>query len=226
MKISRLLYRIGITGAFIPIWISVVSCNRPLPPETPSPTATQVTTSTPADTPRGDGGLDAPLAGPVPEAVAPQGLGQVSLPENEDAISRLFNNLPSTFQGRPRTDGPGSTGEINAPYGSTEPAGCGTVGLKATDISTGDFFPEGWTAEQAIGLFTTGADWNVEDFGRDGDLYWVEWNTACSTGGLSGTDSVFTTSWGDLGSPWMFSASAGDPDAREGLIGAFVTASG
>jgi hypothetical protein len=208
------------------LWIFVVSCSRPLPTDTPGPTATQVTAATPADAPGGDGSLDALLPSPPPVAAAPHGLGQVTLPENEDAINRLFSDLPSTFLGRTRTIDPGSTGDINASYGTTEPAGCGTVGLQATDVSTGDFFPEGWTAEKAIGIFTTGADWNVEDFGRDGDLYWVEWNTTCASDVRPGTDSIFTTSWGKLGSPWMFSASADASDVREGLIEAFVTASG
>jgi hypothetical protein len=93
------------------------------------------------------------------------------------------------------------------------------------NVSTGDFYPPGWTAERVIAVFTTGADWTVEDFGREGNLFWVMWNTTCSSEGSSRMDSISITSWGNAGSPWVFSASAGNPEGRDELTAAFVTAS-
>lgn len=109
-------------------------------------------------------------------------------------------------------------------YGTTEPVGCASIGLQALDVSTGDFYPEGWTAEQVVSAYTEGADWEVEDFGREGDLYWVRSSTTCSVEGEAGEDLGLTTMWGQAGSPWVFSAMAGSAEVRDELTAAFVTA--
>jgi hypothetical protein len=98
------------------------------------------------------------------------------------------------------------------------------VGLTARNVSTGDSYPRGWTAEQVITAFTTESDRNVEDFGREGRLFWVRWNTTCSSPDSSRTDTLFIISWGNAGSPWLFSALAGDPKGRDELSDAFVAA--
>jgi hypothetical protein len=48
---------------------------------------------------------------------------------------------------------------------------------------TGDFDPEGWTAEQAVSAFIEGADWDVDVLGHEQDLYWVTPSTTCSVEG-------------------------------------------
>ena len=181
----------------------------------------------PTEVIEGESGLTAPDPDSLPEAVAPQGLDEVTLPDRAEDITALFDRLPSDLVGGTRTDE--SSGNdpqgITASYGSTQPVGCGTVGLQAMNVSTGDFFPQDWTAETVVAAFTTGADWTVEDFGRDGDLFWVQIATTCSSESSSTVDSVSAMSWGARGSPWVFSASAGDPDSRDQLTSAFVTAS-
>lgn len=175
-----------------------------------------------------DSGFTSPDPNAVPEAVAPHGLGEVDMPDTADKIVALFDRLPSTLVGRQRTDdlsGPVSN-RINASYGFTEPLGCGIVGLQAMNVSTGDFFPEGWTAEMVVAMFTTGADWSVEDFGRDGALLWVSFTTTCGVEGSPGEDVVSTLNWGVTGSPWVFSASADSGGLRDEVAVAFVRAAG
>lgn len=186
-----------------------------------------VTPPVPTEVTGGDNGLSAPDPDSLPEAVAPQGLDEATLPDRAEDITALFDRLPSDLVGGTRTDESSGNDpqEITASYGSTQPVGCGTVGLQAMNVSTGDFFPRDWTAETVVAAFTTGADWTVEDFGRDGDLFWVKIGTTCSTDNSSGVDSIWSISWGNRGSPWVFSASAGDPESRDELTSAFVTAS-
>ena len=205
----------------------LVSCGQQSPSATPSPTPTEVVALSPTGAPQDDSGFNSPDPESLPGVVAPLGLSDIDLPDDAESIGELFNSLPSNLMGRQRMAqfDANTPGEIRASYGNTQPVGCGTVGLQATDVSTGDFFPQGWTAERVIAVFTTGADWNVEDFGRDGDLFWVRWNTTCSSGDSPEADSLFTMSWGKAGSPWVFSASAGEPGGRDELTAAFVAAS-
>ena len=176
----------------------------------------------------GDSEFTPPDPDALPEAAAPHGLGDVELPVTADGIVALFDRLPADLIGRERTgDRPGPvSNRINASYGSTEPGGCAMVGLQALNVSTGDFFPEGWTAEMVIATFTTGADGSVEDFGRDGELLWVMFTTTCSAEGSPGEDVVSTLNWGVTGSPWVFSATADATQSRDELAMAFVTAAG
>lgn len=223
----------GVIGWLVLAWAVLPACSSSTPAPGVSPTPTQaptpiqVATSTPAAVPQEESGFTGPDPGALPEAVGPQGLGRVSLPDNADSIAELFNGLPSKLIGSQRTIQlkAAASGEITASYGTTQPVGCATVGLNTRNVSTGDFFPLGWTAERVIAVFTIGADWNVEDFGREGELFWVTWNTTCSSAGSSLADSIFIISWGVAGSPWVFSASAGDSKGRDELAAAFVTAS-
>ena len=197
----------------------VVSCGG----QSPSPT--QVSPSISVPTPQGESAFDAPDPQSFPEVVAPAGLGGISLPATVDEIASLFDRIPEKLVGRERTPqlDASAPGVVKASYGNTGPVGCGTVGFRAQDVSTGDFFPPGWTAERVIAVFTTGADWDVEDFGRDESLFWVRWNTTCGSVGTSGSDSLFFISWAVGGSPWMFSAAAGDAQGRDELVAAFVS---
>lgn len=160
----------------------------------------------------------------MPAAVAPQSLAEVVLPDTQADIVALFDRLPSELAGGRRTEEEAGPVRFRVTYGMTEPVGCGAIGLQAMDVSTGDFYPEGWTAEQVVSTFTEGADWEVDDFGRDDDLYWVRWSSTCAVAGEDGEDVVLTTMWGQAGSPWVFSAMAGSADVRDELTEAFVTA--
>jgi hypothetical protein len=75
-----------------------------------------------------------------------------------------------------------------------------------------------------VSTFTESAGWDVEDFGHEADLYWVRWSTTCSVEGETGEDLGLTTTWGQAGSPWVFSAMAGSAEVRDELTAAFVTA--
>lgn len=163
----------------------------------------------------------------LPLTDAPQGLAAVVLPDHTDDITALFAQLPPNLAGRPRTDEPSDTEEANivASYGSTEPVQCGMVGLQAENVATGDFYPPGTTAETVVADFAAGTDWSVGDHGRDDDLVWVEIDTTCSSEGSVDEDSIAAIIWGNEGSPWVFSATAGDGEGRNELVAAFVAAS-
>jgi hypothetical protein len=192
------------------------------------PTSTEATPSPSSEVTSSASESTAPNPDALPEAAAPHGLGEVDLPDTADGIVALFDRLPANLIGRQRTDGPPAapSSRISASYGSTEPVGCATVGLQAMNVSTGDFFPEGWTAEMVLAMFTTGADWQVEDFGRDGELLWVMFTTTCGAEGSPDEDVVSTMNWGVTGSAWVFSASADAAEPRDELTLAFVTAAG
>ena len=45
-------------------------------------------------------------------------------------------------------------------------------------VTTGSvFYPEGWRAEHLVAMFASGADWAVEEAGREGMRYWVMFQT-------------------------------------------------
>jgi len=92
------------------------------------------------------------------------------------------------------------------------------------NVSTGDDYPRGWTADRFLADYASGGDWEVEDFGRDGQLFWVGWTTTCSSPDSAEMDTLFMLSWGNQGSPWVFEALAGTPQEREELVAAFVDA--
>jgi hypothetical protein len=191
-----------------------------------SPIPTEVVVATPSAAPLDESGLNSPDPQSLPEVPAPLGLANIRLPDDAESVDALFNSLPPNLMGNERTIESAGTGsaEIWASYGNTQPVGCGANGIKAVNVSTGDFFPQDWTAERVVAVFAAGADWEVEDFGRDGDLFWVRWNTTCSMADAPGKDSIFTASWGTAGSPWFFSVSAGDLGGRDVFTSAFVAA--
>lgn len=175
----------------------------------------------------GDAGFSAQDPMSMPEGAGPTGITSITLPQDRGSINRLFDRLPARLLGGTRADeiqSPLPDG-INASYEKTEPIGCGMVGLQATDVSTGDFYPTGWTAERVIAFFASGSDWTEERFGRAGELFWVNLKSTCSFGS-SLEDSLEITMWGVAGSPWVFSATAQDAKGRDELVVAFVAASG
>lgn len=185
---------------------------------------TQPPASASAVAPEPGDGYTPPDPSSLPVSVAPQSLGEVDLPDTEADVLALFDRLPTDLAGGQRTDEQSGPDRIRVTYGTTGPVGCLSIGLQALDVSTGDFYPEGWTAEQVVSTYTEGADWEVEDFGREGDLYWVRSSTTCGEAGEAGEDLGLTTMWGQAGSPWVFSAMAGSPEVRDELTAAFVTA--
>jgi hypothetical protein len=159
------------------------------------------------------------------EAVAPHGIGEIAQPSDSDGITALFNNLPGSLLGEERTIEPISAGQLWATYGSTQPLGCGMVGIQAMKVSEGGFYPQDWTAEHVVTVFASGADWDVTAAGRDGDLYWLLWETTCSSAVSPDEDSIFSATWGRAGDDWVYSAAASDPGGVDQLLAAFVTAS-
>ena len=202
----------------------LVSCGSAAPGTTPSPTPTPLPTLAPTVVPPGETATPGPGQVVFPEATAPQGLSGAVLPVNSRRIASQFRALQWNLTNRSRTRDLDRfvPGEVSVAYGTTQPVGCGTVGLSARNVSTGDTYPRGWTAERVLADYASGGDWEVEDFGRDGRLWWVNWNTTCSSANSPETDTLFTTSWGNEGAAWVFSALADNPQERDELVAVFV----
>ena len=196
----------------------------------PGPIFTAVPTSTspprPVLSPSPPGASDnltAPDPSSLREAKVPDGLGNVQLPDHEADIARLFQRLPGEVSGALRSDGFERVvpGEHRATYAGAAGPSCSPISLQARDLSTGDFFPSTWTADLFVSFWSLGADWDVEAVGRDGELYWVRWNTTCNTEPSSG-ESVYALIWGVAASPWVFSAQANTRGDLDVLVSAFV----
>ena len=169
----------------------------------------------------GCGSDDAGSRDPVPsspQTVAPAGLGDVELPEDPDGISSLLDTMPAELLDGERTIAPREPDRLGVSYGFTRPIGCGTIGVQANGGSVAG------SGEQLVAMLTTSADWDTDDFGRDGDLFWVTWHTTCGVAGEAGQDTVFTATWARAGSAWAFSATAGEPADLDLLLAAFVAA--
>lgn len=219
--------RIWRYGSSVVLAVAVAAAGVGCAGQSPSDSVSQGTqppASSSAVTPEPGDGSRPPDPSSLPEAIAPQSLGQVELPDTATGVVALFARLPTELAGGQRTDEVSGPDRFRVTYGTTEPVGCSSIGLQALDVSTGDFYPEGWTAEQVVSTFTQGADWDVEDFGREGDLLWVRSSSTCGVEGEAGKDVSLTTLWGREGSPWVFSAMAGSADVRDELTAAFVTA--
>jgi hypothetical protein len=223
---GSLARRSGPVVEVILIALLTVSCGNAAPTATPNPTPTQLPTPTPTVAPPEENVLTNPDQVVFPEAAAPQELGRAILPDNSSRISSQFRGLQWNLTNKHRTPELDrfAPGEVRVAYGTTQPVGCGTVGLSARNVSTGNTYPRGWTAERVIAEYASGGDWEVEDFGRNGRLLWVNWNTTCSSADSPETDTLYTTSWGNEGSAWVFSALAGNPQERDELVAVFVAA--
>ena len=203
-----------------------VACTQSSP--APAPTSTATPSPTPAT--RGEESsvtsrdLGAPDPQSLPEALAPGGLGHLRLPADSDSIVAVFAQLPPKVAGRPRSTRFDQRGpsEYTASYGEAGPEDCSPLRLQARDVSTGDFYPIDWTADVLIAWWTLGADWEVDAAGREGSLFWVRWNTTCSSEPSLVVFPVFSLLWGSTRSPWVFSAQADTPGELNALIEAFV----
>ena len=223
MKLTRVL-----RGVFAFGMLLLVACTQSSP--TPTPTSTPMPSPTPA-TPDEESSVvlqnpGAPDPQSLPEALAPGELGAVTLPGDADGIVAVFGQLPPQVAGQPRSTrylqrGPSA---YDATYSEAEAEDCSPLRLQARDVSTGEFFPMNWTAEVFISWWTLGADWEVKEAGRDGSLFWVRWNTFCSSEPSPVVFPVYSLLWGSAGSRWVFSAQADTPEELNVLIAAFVAA--
>ena len=179
------------------------------------------------------GPSEAQVATPVatlPEAPAPDGLGRIQLPADRTEISALFARLPETVGGETRTelDANERADRLVVAYGAADPAFGPPLSLQALDFSSGDFFPTDFTAGAFVASVAGVPDYSAEAFGRDGNLVWVR---ATTTAGADGTKPgtptltrpIHTLAWGQVTSPWLFTAAAPSPQALDALVDAFVT---
>lgn len=169
----------------------------------------------------------------IPDRAAPGGLGDAVLPDDSDGILAVYEELPLELLGGQRTI---EEMVLQVSYGVTEPVGCGNIGFRTLDVQSIFGIP----AELWVMSFAAGGDWEVEDFGRDGELFWVTWRSTCSIAppaadgedpppedeGELEEDTLFMATWGAIGSSWSFSASAGDAAGRTQLLEAFAAAAG
>ena len=176
--------------------------------------------------------VGSPAAAALPAATAPLGLGSVPLPDDRAGVEALLARMPPEVAGESRAPAPPpETDRLGAAYGA-DPDGLGPpLAVGALDLSTGDFFPAGWTAGDYVALVASGAtDFDqVLAFGRDGGLVWLRANTTAAIGGTGlGTPEVsrtlYTLSWGDADSACLFSAAADTPERLDALVAAFVGA--
>ena len=216
-----------IVGPATALLMAACAGTEPTATPTPTPTSGPVPTLVPSPPAKETSeSLVAPDPHSLPNAVAPGGLGSVKLPEDNAGIASLFELLPTAVAGLVRSSRIGEVGlSLHlAIYGNTGGQDCSPLFLQALDISTVDFFPSYWTADLFISFWSLGADWEVAAAGREGDLYWVQWNTTCSTASSPEESPVYSMSWGAAAIPWVFSALAGTPGELDALVAAFVAA--
>jgi hypothetical protein len=172
-----------------------------------------------------------PAASPVPERTAPLGLGTVTLPEDGPAIVALFKIVMR--EGNETRFAGMTTKEdriiltIGDPSDQLGPSRM----LQAVNLPAGDFFPADFTAADYVALASQTKDTGAVAYGQDGSIIWLQAET---TAGVVGdnpatpeiTRPLFTLSWGNADSPWLFTASADSEAGLTALVTAFVTAAG
>ena len=166
----------------------------------------------------------APDPSTLPEATAPSRLGVPELPDDAETVAALFDALPEELIGATREIVNFRPGAIAARY-DTGVRQCAEVGLQASDLTAmqGDgSYPEGWRAEHLVAMLASGADWAVEEAGREGALYWVTFETYCGGEDMDHDEISSSAAWGDEGSPWVFFVGASDATERDILLAAFV----
>ena len=226
----RALHRAGLSSpvslavavpAFLLMAIAV-GCGADSSDPTPEPAPLPSLTAAPEE----QGGLAGPDPLSLPKSPAPLGLGSVELPDDAESILTLFRQMPDELTGRQRAPQQDQTGpgRYTAAYEQLPENGCSSVRIQVQDLSTGDFFPADWTADMLVAWWTLATDWEVDDVGRDGDLFWVRWNTTCSSAPTPQTYPVSSLTWGQAGSRWVFSATATDFDGVAALVAAFLSA--
>ena len=200
--------------------------------EDTSTTVSTTVTSAPVEATGGDQtaaeSLDEPPApdpSTLPEAVAPAGLGLPRLPSDADEVVAVFEALPVELLGAIRQVVELDPGRIVASYDAGDRE-CGEVGLQAIDLTAdaGNAYPDDWRAEDVVALFATGADWDVEDAGREAARYWVTFETFCGGEDMERDEIISSAVWGDGNSPWVFFVGARNTTERDDLLVAFVDA--
>ena len=226
--------RPGSIGVAVGLSILALGCGSDDDPagEEQSTTVSPSTTSAPVEPADGDQtdteGVDEPPApdpAMLPEAVAPAGLGLPRLPTDADAVVAVFEALPVEMLGATRQVVELDPGTIAARYDAGDRQ-CGEVGLQAIDLGTdaGNAYPDDWRAEDVVALFTTGADWDVEDAGREAARYWVTFETFCGGEDMERDEIISSAVWGDESSTWVFFLGARNTTERQELLTAFVEA--
>src|SRR5215217_4704508 len=132
----------------------------------------------------------------VPPAAAPADLGSVQLPADASGIVALLAGLPERVAGESRAQmsGGGEADRFVVSFGDDADGLGPPLIIQVVDVSTGDFYPAGWTADRVILTLASGADWTVEAVGQDGDLVWIRWQTTAAIAGEgSGTPEVGRT---------------------------------
>jgi hypothetical protein len=178
------------------------------------------------DTPDRVGPIPPPDVRDFPTAAAPSGLAAVALPGNVSEVTSLFERLPSEIAGHQRTPqfDRRSPGRSNAGYGE-DPRRTYVKGslfrVDALDLTLNDFFPPNWTGGQVVAVMAAGQQ--VEEAGRDGDLFWLQQEIVDAAGPGVGV-TVHAVVWGRIDSPWLFSVQADDREHRDALVAAFAAA--
>jgi hypothetical protein len=165
----------------------------------------------------------------IPQQTAPLGVATVTLPEEGPAIVSLFKEVMKTGE---ETRFAGMTVEedrirltIGNPVAGVGPSQM----LQAVNLPAGDFFPADFTAADYIALAAKSKDTGTVAYGQDGTVVWL---VAGTTAGIAGDTPatpetvrpLYTMTWGDADSPWLFTASADSQDGLTALVTAFVSA--
>lgn len=126
----------------------------------------------------------------IPAASAPLDLGSITWPTTADAASDLMRAVADELGAELSEQG----GRMRMNPGE------GNADVVAMDWTT---FAPGPNASQMITLFALGADWDVMEAARDGDIVWVRWTT-------SGNGEPFEVlQWGPVGTPWTYAVTGG-----------------
>lgn len=213
------------------LWLAAGCGDDPADEDT-SATESTSTTSPPVAATDVDQSDTAPIDGPpapdpsaLPEAIAPGGLGLPQLPTDADAVVEVFEELPVELLGATREVVELDPGTIAARYDAGDRE-CGEVGLQAIDLATdaGNAYPDDWRGEDVVALFAAGADWDVEDAGREAARYWVTFETFCGGEDMERDEIISSAVWGDQNSTWVFFVGARNTTERDELLTAFVDA--
>jgi hypothetical protein len=217
----------------VPGWLLAAGCGDDDPAgEEQSTTVSTSTTSAPVEPTDGDRTDTEPVDEPpapdpstLTEAVAPAGLGLPRLPTDADSVVAVFEALPVEMLGATRQVVALDPGTIAARYDAGDRQ-CGEVGLQGIDLATdaGNAYPDDWRAEDVVALFATGADWDVEDAGRQAARYWVTFETSCGGEDMARDEIISSGVWGDENSTWVFFLGARNTTERQELLAAFVDA--
>lgn len=215
----------------LPAVLAIAACGDDEPEGGDAPTAETVPATTLEEGARDEGGGTEPTDGPagpdpstLPEAVAPVGLGAVSLPTDAEGVDALFDALPAELLGADREIVDLLPGMVGARYDTGERE-CSEVGLQAIDLAAENGpYPDDWRADDVVALFASGADWDVEEAGHEAARFWVTFETYCGGEDMERDEIVSSAVWGDEDGSWMFLVGAADAADRELLLGAFVDA--